>query len=148
MLIAKGFHCRFFLTDPPGGSRRGAILLHDEDGEAWPYSSGLVVPSFTRSGKPCDDEAARRYYGDDYALKQGRVELPPKDITRWRKIGQVETVWYTRRGDVEPGPYEHEFQGAGLFGGGDLPMLHSIGPYLRLELGKGSKWNWRGIVKP
>jgi hypothetical protein len=150
LLIAKGFRCRFFLEE--GGSRRGAVLLHDEDGEAWPYTSGLIVPSFRRLGEPCDDRAAQRYYGDDYPLKEGVVTLPPRDLRRWEAVGPVNVAHYDRRGDVEPGPKEHEF-GAGysLFralGGGALPVLYKLGPNMRLELGNGAVWNWRGIVRP
>jgi len=150
MLIAKGFRCRFFLEQ--GGSRYGSVMLHDETGEWWPYSSGLVVPSFRRLGKPLEDKAAQKYYGDDYPLKEGSVTLPPKELSEWREVGRVVKAHYDRRGDVEPGPYEHEFgHGFTLFralAGGGLPMLYARGANLRLELGPGAEWSWRGIVRP
>lgn len=151
MLIAKGFRCRFFLEG--GSSRHGHVLLHDEDGDAWPYSSGLIVPSFTRSGDPCDDAAAQKYYGEDYPLKCGGVDTPPVSLDDgWEPVGRVVKAHYDRRGYVEPGPKSHEFSSyGGLFRvlvGGGFPTLYRRGNVMRLELGRGAMWDWRGIVRP
>lgn len=147
MLIVKGFRCRFFLEG--GSSRSGNVLLHDESGDDWPYTSGLIVPGFQRLGEPCDDKQAQRYYGADYDLRCGRVELPPRDLEDgWEEIGRVVRVHYDRRGEVEPGPYEHEFGEGGLFRivmGGGFPRLYRRESAMRIELGRGAVWDWRGI---
>ena len=146
MLIAKGFSPRFTLAS--GDERRavrGAALLHDERGDDWPYSSGLVM-RFTRRGDSCDDDLAQKYFGDGYALRCGAVTLPPRDLREWDAIGEVSRIEYTRRGDSHPGLYEHTFgEQRFLFSSGALPILYVRGDALRLELGSGATWDWRGI---
>ena len=160
MLIVKGLSPRFFLAD--GTERRGpqgASLLHDESSQSWPYSSGLVM-RFDKRGEPCDDEYARRYYGGDYEIHCGTIELPPKSISAWHLVGEVERAEYTRPGLIEPGRYEHTFgeheepgildRIASFFHAaeGQLPKLYEREHALRLELGPGAVWSWRGIVWP
>lgn len=150
MLFAAGSSVRFVLTT--GRSRRGKILLHDEAGDSWPSSSGLVVPGFKHLGRDLaiSDEYAQRYYGDSYVLKRGSVRLPPKPLSQWKEIGRVKEAFYVRRGDIEPGPKKHVFGESILFKllGKKLPRLYKHGQYMRLELGEGAVWNWRGIVSP
>jgi hypothetical protein len=151
LLIAKGFAPAFTLAT--GGERRapqGAALLHDESGDDWPYESGLVM-RFNRAGKECDDALAEKYFGEGYALRCGAVRLPPRDLREWDPLGDVTRLEYVRRGFAHPGDYEHTFGRVGvmrwLFGAA-LPILYARGAALRLELGRGAEWNWRGIVSP
>lgn len=150
MLIAKGSNVRIVLED--GNIRRGPSLLHDESGEDWPYASGLIT-GFVKTQRPCDDKIARRYFGGDYEIRTGRIELPPRDLSQWREVGLVKEAFYTRRGDHE-GPYRHEFGERRLFGifrlpgRGRLPVLYERGSAMRLELGPRAHWDWHGIVSP
>jgi hypothetical protein len=147
LLIAKGYNVRLALT----GSRlrRGNVLLHDETGVDWPRDSGLIVPTFQRLNRPCDDAEAQRYYGDEYELLCGRVKLPPLALSKWKFLGSVQGADYERRGYIEPGQKRHEFdQSTFFFNRRGLPKLYGHGRALRLELGPGSEWSWRGFVRP
>jgi hypothetical protein len=150
MLIAKGYAPVFVFKN--GSTRRGRVLLHDEGGESWPYSSGLVVPSFKREGKPCDDAKAKAYYGSSYRLKEGSITLPPRDLSAWRPVGEVRRADYDRRGHIEPGPKKHAFGQVRsplfLWRRGGHPILYVYRSFMRIELGSGCEWDWRGIVHP
>lgn len=149
MLIAKGFSPRFFLAS--GSERhavRGAALLHDERGDDWPYSSGLVM-RFTRKGDACADDLAQKYFGEGYALRCGAVVLPPKDLREWDVVGEVSRIEYKRKGTSYPGEFQHTFgEQRFLFSSGALPLLYVRGDAMRLELGSNARWSWRGIERP
>lgn len=157
MLIAKGYAPVFFLAS--GGQRRGlrgAALLHDESGERWPYTSGLVMPFSRRGAEDCNDDLAQRYFGDDYVVRCASVDLPPRSLKEWHRLGEVSRAKYRREGAEHAGHYEHDFgedEGGGFFSffkksPGKLPILYSREGALRIELGPGAVWNWRGIVSP
>ena len=156
MLLAAGTHVHFCLWG--GSSRRGKVLLHDESGSDWPASSGLVVPAFNKLGLELDDDQAQRYYGSDYVLKQGSIRLPDVDLTKWRRVARVKEAFYTRLGDLASTPdspkkrKNHKFKPKKIsfFSSkrGELPVLYARGRFLRIELGDGAVWNWRGIVSP
>jgi len=157
MLIAKGYAPLFFLAD--GSERRGprgSALLHDESGESWPYASGLVMPFSRRGADDCEDDLAQRYFGDDYVVRCATVALPPRALEEWSEVGEVASAEYRREGSEHAGYYEHDFghaEHSGLFSffkksPGKLPLLYARRGALRIELGSGAVWNWRGIVSP
>jgi hypothetical protein len=155
MLCAKGYRVVFTMVDgavysPPAS----ASLLHDERGVDWPARSGLVMP-FARTGQKLlqPTPEVKRYFGD-YEVSRGRVKLPPRALSDWRELGQVQRATYYRRGDsfygspTEDGD-EHEFGERsffGLIGGKPLPTLYRRARIYRIELGEGASWDFRGFV--
>jgi hypothetical protein len=138
MLIAKGYAPSFKMVE--GGTirgGRGAALLHDPTGRAWPSCSGFII-AFSKGGKETKDSAAEEYLGR--APKLGEATVPPKALSSWKRVGEVETVNYRRIGN-HAASYYHPIEGG-------RAVLYRRGHALRIELGSGCVWNWRGIVKP
>jgi len=148
MLIAKGYAVRVLLE-------RGANqvwvaapasygLLHDPSGTDWSKCSGLVAP-FSKGGGELDDGDAKSYFG--HAPREGELALPPKALSRWKRLGVITEIEYTRR---RPGnlPADHKAPYYHPFEQGKLPTLYRLGRLLRFEMGPGCVWNWRGIVRP
>ncbi|MDE2022188.1 MAG: hypothetical protein KGI71_04760 [Patescibacteria group bacterium] len=146
MLIARGHHASFELED--GRTVRGAggaEILQDETGADLPKNVVLVV-ALRRTGKPLGDVPAevRRHFGPDYQPLEGRATLPPLS-TGWRLVGRVREARYSRRGQYD-GDWEHAFGQRRLFGGrAELPSLYRRGEALKLVLGDGQWWDWRGV---
>lgn len=151
MLVAKGFAVTITLENgrkvrgPAGGE-----LLHDESGDDWPACSGLIV-NFTKTGKklPEDDAISQKYFGlSGYTIRQGKVRLPPRDLREWHRVGPASRIDYSRRGEHSD-RYTHPFESGGFWlWKTDLPIVFRRGKSLRIELGRGCVWNWRGFVKP
>jgi hypothetical protein len=145
VLTVKGHRGLFLLAD--GREVSGSPLLHDDSGVDWPSSSILVVRIF-RDDAALTNKTAQRYYGDGYDLKKGHVFTPTKRLSSWKAIGPVREVFYTRPGNIKPGPYRHPFDDRRLFGmlpAGKSAMLYELGEALRLELPPGGVWDRRGI---
>jgi hypothetical protein len=51
-------------------------------------------------------DAALEYWGEDYKLKQGFVELPKGP---WDRVGRIVRVYYDRYGELAS-PYQHPFK--------------------------------------
>jgi hypothetical protein len=144
VLIAKGYTVSFTLA--AGGTVKapaGYGLLHDPTGRSWAKCSGLVC-SFRKDGDEIEDGEAKSYFGKDPL--GGELALPPKSLSEWKKLGPVTEIRYTRkcpgRKCDNAAAYYHPFEQ------GKLPMLYRRGKMLRLELGSGCEWNYRGIVRP
>jgi len=147
MLTAKGYEVSFRLkTGRVVRAPRSYGLLHDPEGRAWPKTS-VIIALFRRSGRsspPSGD--ASRYFG--YAPRQGTIDLPPKNLSSWRKVGEVAEIDYWRPGTHE-GDYFHPFKPKGwMFSEKTWPTLYRRGRTLRLEMGDGAVLNWRGFVYP
>jgi hypothetical protein len=158
MLIAKGLEVSFRLV---GGSEVFASktfgMLHDPSGSSWPSNSVLIAP-YSKGGGPIEDADAESYFG--HQPKEGKVELPPLELKKWKSFGEVDRVDYTRRRpEGLPGIYQddyrHEFNGQeGMFGflfyvfPAPLPELFKLGRLMRLEMPFGSELNERGFVFP
>jgi hypothetical protein len=151
-LIAKGDSLLFELANgkdvaPP---LRDA-LLHDPKGEAWPRCSVLVGPF--RKGRRVveDDDDARTYFGREYRMLEGSATLPPTGLQSWKRVGEVERIFYRRKGTRAPGRYQHTF-GKGvllrLFKGKGKATLYRHKRWLRLELPGNCTVNWAGFVYP
>jgi hypothetical protein len=123
-----------------------AALLYDKTGQDWPATSVLVM-RFTRSGVKASrkERFAREWFGGGYDLREGRVNLPPRDGA-WKSLGHVTRIYYTRgsgddRKAKHEGAYEHSFEDRGLFDvftfrRPKLPELLRYGSALRLEIGR------------
>jgi len=118
---------------------RGAALMHDPAGKAWPKTSCLIT-TFSRTGKTLTDpkEEERAWATNPDAVRGGSVNAPSYR-GGWKKIGLVKSIDYSRRG-AHADKFEHEFK---------RPVpLYQKGKAMRLELGKGAQFNWRGFVDP
>ena len=142
MLIAKGYSPSFEMKE--GGTIRaslGAALLHDPTGHAWPSCSGLVMP-FARRRAPLERDVdigdAEEYFGRKPLI--GHVTVPSKALTGWRSLGAIEVINYRRVGRHKASYYHPIEKGTAT--------LYRKGRLLRVELGRGCEWTWRGIVKP
>ena len=152
MIIVKGVSVIFDLTD--GSSvrpRASAGMMHDPTGRAWPKKS-LLVGAYQKGGITDDvPEDAKRYLGRNYSAHEGSVDLPPKRLGEWEKLGEVETIYYRRPGTRAPGKFHHEFNKPGLrrlVHGTGRAMLYARGSYYRLELPRSAIVDDRGIVWP
>jgi hypothetical protein len=150
MLIAKGYRAGFRLVGkktifaPP----RGAAMLHDPSGRDWPRCSVLFA-SFSRSGSSLgrSNPTAVEYFG--YDPKAGSLTVPPKTLSDWKYLGEVEYIRYDRPGTKYKGRYDHHFKGTGWFGfKSSFPRLYRRGRVYRLDLGSGCDISWRGFVFP
>jgi hypothetical protein len=138
MLIAKGYSPSFeMVAGKIVRAPKGAALLHDPTGRAWPSCSGLVM-TFTKGGGPIEDRDAEDYLG--VGPLRGSLEVPPKALREWKPLGEVEVVNYRRIGK-HAAPYYHPIEGG-------KALLYRRGRALRIELGSGCVWSWRGIVRP
>jgi hypothetical protein len=154
VLIRKGSGVHFIGED---GKRiatpRGSSVLHDPAGTKWGKNSVLII-TFKPNVRPATESeikgAPRDYFGTRYKPKVGAVELPPRALAGWTRIGRVKRIYYTRVG-ADGGYYQHPFgerNGQALFRKGNLPVLYSRGKAMRLELGAGSMLDDRGFVYP
>lgn len=155
MILVKGTSVAFDLgPDKAIECPRAHGLMHDESGSAWPKSSVLVGP-YKRTARAIDPGGrGRAYFGGDYQARAAAVALPPRDLGRWRKIGEVTCVWYVRPGTRAPGRFRHRF-GAGwetFLLGSHKPVLYVCrsggAEWHRLELGAGAVVDDRGFVSP
>src|SRR5260370_11153353 len=114
MLIAKGYSVRFILDSGHKFSApRGAALLHDPSGKDWPACSGLVLV-IQRTGEEISDSKADDYFGSQ--PMKGRVALPPKSLSDWKRLGMIDEIEYSRRRPLglpadNKGDYFHPFKG-------------------------------------
>jgi hypothetical protein len=141
MLIAKCYATALHLDG--GGTVRpsGAALMHDPTGRHWPKTSCLIA-SFQRRGgplkSPTDEQKA--WATDPAMVRMGVVETPSRTLEGWKFVGRVNRIDYTRHG-AHADKYTHEFKEP-------HPRLYRRGRVLRLELGRGAEFNWRGFVNP
>lgn len=144
MLIAKGFRVIFKMkggktVKPPAGY----AMLHDEDGRDWPRCSSIVIP-IRVAGGPVKDAKARAYFG--HLPAAGRAVLPPRSLSEWTRVGEIDEVLYTRRRPRGlPASHQSDYYHPIEKG---TATLYRRGRWYRMELGSGCQWNWRGIIKP
>jgi hypothetical protein len=141
MLIAKCYATSLHVDEGGTVRPRGAALMHDPTGRHWPRTSCLIG-TFKRTGKPIakpTDEASA-WATDPAMVKMGMVHTPNRSLEGWKFIGRVNRIDYTRHG-AHADMFTHEFKDP-------HPRLYRKGHVLRLELGRGAEFNWRGFVKP
>lgn len=90
---------------------RRAAMLYDATGAAWPKCSLLIARFDGWLEEPTDDEQSEGedYFGRDVDIGIGEIDLPPKDMAKWRRVGEVKTLFYDRAGSKAPGFFRHEF---------------------------------------
>jgi hypothetical protein len=145
MLIAKGYAVTAILkTGKHVKAPAGYAMLHDPSGKYWPACSGLVAPIARKSGEAVSCGPAQDYFGHEPL--GGEVDVPPRALSQWKSLGEIDELLYTRRRPrglpaSNAGPYFHPIEKG-------TARLYRLGRMLRIELGSGCVWNWRGIVKP
>ncbi len=157
MLIDKGEDVGFLLEDGREiNAPKSAGMLHDPTGRAWPKCS-LLVMSYRRSSKAADDKQigrdARNYFGRDYEIGVSMIDTPPKALSQWTYVGDVQRVYYWRPGRHQ-GSYRHDINKPKglvkllfLFRGKMKARLYRRGRTYRLELDK-CHLDDRGLVRP
>jgi hypothetical protein len=147
MLIAKGYDIGFKLEGerdlilPP----KSYAMLHDPSGSSWPKCSVLVAP-FSRRGDYVRNALAKEYF--QYEPWGGRITLPDRHLSSWKKVGPVKEIdYYWRPGEEYEGDWWHPFGEAGFLFKSHLPILYRSNRLLRLELGR-CTLDWRGFVYP
>jgi hypothetical protein len=153
VLVCKGKRVRFVMKGGRSVRARGS-MLHDPSGRAWGRCSVLVA-SFTPGTRRATDAELRGeprdYFGKSYSALVGRIALPPKALSEWKRVGEVERIYYWRTGTRAPGPFQHPFgkrRAEFLFVAGKLPVLYHRGGAYRLELGNMCAIDDRGLVYP
>lgn len=138
MLIAKCYALALHLTD---GRiiRPGGVLLHDPSGKSWPKTSCLIT-TFRKLGRllegPTDEEVA--WARDPTSVREGSAFAPAaRGMSSWSRVGEVTEIDYRRYGEYAD-EYVHEFT--------QKAMLYRKVRVHRLELGRGSQFNWRGFI--
>jgi hypothetical protein len=132
-------------------------MLYDESGYYWPKCSLLVAP-FDQGHDPVDVTKARWFFGKNFDTLQGQAPLPPRTISAWKKLGELEQIFYDRAGKYK-GPFEHRFNshrsltqlviGVLNRGAAKSPaILYAHGDCYRVEFPRGCVIDDRGIVLP
>lgn len=156
MLIVKGHAIDFDFTDGASLSVAAShAMMHDPTGHAWPRCSVLIAP-YTRGTEAPQGESesvrrARDYYGRSYPLHVGRVSLPARALSGWRRVGEVSRIYYKRPGHRRPGSYQHpmtERRKYVVFGKKGRATVYVRGRFVRLELPAGCMLDDRGYVWP
>jgi hypothetical protein len=152
-LIAKGRSCLFEMVDGSDVRCSGG-MLHDPSGRWWPKKSVLCGP-FRQRVRPIDDDEydgeARHYLGSSHKASIGSIDTPPKGLSGWDYLGEVDRIFYTRTGRKSPGRFQHGFNKSGFttfVKGKGRVRLYRRGRYCRLELPRGALLDSRGFVWP
>lgn len=145
------------MHDGPERRAHGA-MLHDPKGVSWSKCSLLFV-KFAHGRAPATAAqkrgAPREYLGKTYNAHVGTVELPPKNLSEWDRVGEVKEIFYTRHGTKASGRFRHVFNAPrGMMHvvfavkGTRKVILYQRGSAYRIELGKGCIADDRGIAWP
>lgn len=152
--IVKGRSCRFEMVEGPDRTCGGG-MIHDPTGRAWPKNSVLCGP-FRRERRVDPDEMdprATHYYGGSYSAHIGIVNKPPRALSSWRYLGEVERIYYTRVGRKYGGvrfvhPFNKGSSLAVIVKGRRRVRLYQYGRFMRLELPRDAMLDSRGFVFP
>lgn len=157
MIVVKGDHIAFDMKGRDHDPKRPDIvvrgsdgLMRDPEGRVWPKCSALVGP-FGRKGPIVENAYARRWLGRRAVTRQGEMALPPRDLSAWKIVGEVEILYYLRPGSRAPGMYKHEFNKGvldRLLFGKRKVMLRKHGRFYRIDMGTKCTIDDRGFVSP
>jgi hypothetical protein len=135
-----------------------ACMLHDDSGQKWPKCSLLIMNIRRDRMVPTPEQengTPQWYYGKNYKAHVGSVDLPSRDLSKWKFVGDVHKIFYDRFGTKAPGQFKHHFNKArGLYHvvaivkGKREVKLYRLGRAYRLELGGGCVVNDLGLVWP
>jgi len=125
--------------------------FHDEEGIVLPKCEIFFGPFKKTRERVEMRRVHRRYFGSDH--KAVLAELPNIPMDGWKKIGEVKTIYYVRRGTRAPGGYHHGYQrrGSGFWTWrtpGRHPTLSENGKIYKLSLGSGCLVDDRGYRYP
>lgn len=157
MLIEKGTHIRVKLAGKKERGLRGA-MMHDPDGEYWPECS-LLIGSFSKYERPADEDeyqgAPKYYLGRTVSPYVGSVDLPPRALSEWDNLGDVEIFYYVRPGSKAPGEYNHHMNKPRgmmhlvfMVKGRGRAILRKCDGFYRLDFPDGCILDDRGIAWP
>lgn len=153
--IVKGRSTLFEMKDGPNVTCAGG-MIHDPSGRAWPRNSVLCGPFRPRVRAATPEEYrgwAKDYLGSSHRPMVGIVDVPPRTLSEWTYLGEVERIFYTRTGRKRPGRYQHEFFKSTALatlvrGRHGKVKLYRRGRFVRLELPKGAQLDARGYIYP
>ena len=148
-MIRKGSRVLFVLADdtevePPASY----AMLHDPTGRYYHPRAVLVGPIDKGPVESDPPEEAVDYLGSSHVVHRGNVELPPRALSAWKKLGALrsgpgegrEGIFYVRTGKKLASPTRskrHTFNDSALeralFGRGRA-TLYLWGDWLRLQL--------------
>lgn len=156
MIVVKGTRVAFDMKGRRHGPEPDIVchatygLMRDPDGRAWPRCSALVGP-FRRGGPEVESAYARRWMGRRVVTRKGAVTLPPRALSAWKVLGEVEVLYYLRPGSSHPGMYKHAFNKDllhKLVFGKTKVLLRRRGRFYRIEMGDRCTIDDRGFVAP
>lgn len=138
---------------------RDAGMLYDDSGTYWPKCS-LLIAEFDRGRKKTNE--GKDYFGRNADRREGHLDPPPQDISAWRRLGEIDQIFYDRAGTKYPGFFRHEFnkpkgirvkliflvKGKAAKEPAVLYTLKSGKTFYRIELPGGCIVDDRGIVLP
>jgi hypothetical protein len=151
-ILVKGHSVSFDLPTLEIDARKEHGMMHDPTGRLWKKTSILVGPYWRSKEEADGDGHMRDYFGSSHLIRVGDAKLPPKGLERWRFIGDVEKIWYTRTGKKYGGKrFQHGFNKS-LLGrivkGKGRARLYQLGEWYRLELPRGAIVDGRGFLWP
>ena len=135
-----------------------ASLLYDEDGKSWP-STSLLIARIDVGGRDANNDemtgTPKWWLGADYDARVSMFSTPPRALSSWKLVGDVEKIFYDRFGNKHPGQFKHTFNKArGLWhivawikGKRDVKVYKGHGMH-RVELGPGVVLRDVGLVWP
>lgn len=148
--ILKGRSCKFDMVEGPAVSCKGG-MIHDPSGKRWPKRSVLCGP-VKKVGPGEMDSEAKSYLGGNHKAAVYVTSDVPRALSKWRYVGDVEQIWYTRTGRRFTGRYYHPFSKSTsidvMLRGPGRVRLYRLGRYCRLELPRGATLDFRGYVWP
>ena len=88
----------------------------DDDGVRWPTYSLLIASVPRGAARVATDEEMSGlpgwWLGKDYVGHRTDFDTPPRDLAKWKYIGDVKKIFYDRFGDKAPGVFRHFFNKA------------------------------------
>lgn len=118
---------------------KGYGTFHDQKGLVLPKCQ-VFFGHWKKTSMPAKmDRSQRRYFGADH--KAFMAKLPKIPVEGWKKIGDVEMIYYVRRGKRAPGGFHHPYKSR-------HPVLYKQGKLFKLDLGDGCVVDDRGYVFP
>lgn len=136
-LVRLGTAVRFQRESGVEFAVRGA-MLYDDTGKAWPRGS-ILISSFEKLGTVADDPTAFAKRWSSSEWREGRITLPPRELSGWSDGEPVVKIEYVRMPEDEL-LAEHEFGRLGSFLGklipvrfGKMPLLYRRAGMARLE---------------
>lgn len=138
-VLVKGSHVKFDLKNGSVSRRPvGHGIIHDESGQVYPKDEFYIGPYKKTRRSAALTKDAKAYFGKNYAGVVAIVDVPDGP---WEPFAVADQIWYRR-----PGKYSARYYH--LFDKKTVVFLSKCGEFIRVEMGEGSIYNDRGIVRP